>query len=389
MTTELLAVATPTEDVFDVELYYGTRELRWYQIAAVNQAADALEKGVKRILIVIPTGGGKTLTIAASMSNTRVRHALGVIGDRPLRVLFVAHNHRLLTQGEQTFVEDSNVEIILQSMASDIPQEVLDAGWDICILDEAHHEACMSFQYHIQNISGKPIIGLTATPDRADGCVIKFEVIIEPISREQAVKEGFLAETQLFSFVDAPEKDKVEIVTDMITKYHTLMGQTMVFLRTKKEVVIITNLLKSLGLSAVGILNQTAKELDRILNEFSEKKYQFLVNCNKINEGVDVKGCESVVLGRTYGSYPQLNQVIGRASRPDSDCKVWEIINPLSSSNLDTTVVVGTPKEHKLFYREGGEWIETKFDYSARHSSIMDPAEVAKLRLNTATFSHD
>lgn len=344
--------------------FYGEKQIRWYQIAARNQVAHSLEKGIKRILIVLPTGAGKTITIAASLSFPRIRKALGVNDNRPLRVLFIAHNHRLLTQAERTFAIDNNVELITQSIFSDIPECVLKQGWDVAILDESHHEACMSIQYQLETIGEKPIIGLTATPDRADGCLIKFESIIEPISRQQAVREGYLAPTKLYSFVDGSENDKTKIVKDILDSYIEQMGQTIVFMRTKKQAAAINNYINSLGYKSVFIDNQKPDQVDFILDQFSNKQYQFIVNCNKINEGIDVKHCESVLLGRTFGSYPQLNQVIGRASRPDSECRVWEIINPLSSYNLETTAIVGTPEIHKLIYRKNNQWVELDFDYT-------------------------
>lgn len=356
--------AEPEAAQFDEVELFGEKQVRWYQIAARNQVEQALEDGVKRILVVLPTGAGKTLTSGLIFNSRKIRRILGVNDDRKLRILFIAHKHRLLSQAEQTYAAAEGVELIIQSAFSDIPQEVLEAGWDIACIDEAHHEAMMTIQLQLENIGDIPIIGLTATPDRADGCLIKFEVIVAPISREQAVEEGWLAPTQLFSFVDAPEKDKTRILKDIFDVYAEDMGQTMVFVRTKKEVAIIHQYLIDLGYKSIAILNQTEKELDRILNDFSSGTYQFIVNCNKINEGVDVSNCESVVLGRQFGSYPQLNQVIGRAARPDSDCRVWELINPLSGYNLDTTVVVGTPELHKLIYRKGGKWVEELFDYT-------------------------
>jgi superfamily II DNA/RNA helicase len=177
------------------------------------------------------------------------------------------------------------------------------------------------------------------------------------------VAEGYLAPTNIHTFVDVPSKDKLEVLTDIFSNYAGQMGQTMVFVKTKKEVSAITLVLQTLGYIAVGVTDQSEKELNNTLEEFSEGAVQFIVNCNKINEGVDVKGCTDVVLGRQFGSYPQLNQVIGRAARPDSDCNVWELINPLSGRNLDTTVVVGTPEFHRLVNKEGGAWVERQFDY--------------------------
>jgi superfamily II DNA or RNA helicase len=344
------------------EEMFGDKSIRWYQTAAKNGVEQGLEDGAMRILVELPTGAGKTITSGLIFGSDRVRRALKIKGNRPLRLLFIAHKNRLLTQAERAYADASNIELILHSAFQPIPD---DLDWDITCIDEAHHEAMMSIQLQLDSIGDKPIIGLTATPDRADGCLIKFELIIAPISRQEAVDQGFLAPTRLHSFVDVPTKNKVPFLKQIFTEYGDQMGQTMVFVRTKKEVREITSFLSDLGYSAVSILDQNDKQTDLVLDRFSSSEIQFIVNCNKINEGVDVAGCTDVVLGRQFGSYPQLNQVIGRAARPDSDCNVWELVNPLSGANLDTTVVVGTPELHRLIYTRGGEWCEREFDYTS------------------------
>jgi superfamily II DNA or RNA helicase len=347
-------------------LMYGEREARWYQVAGLHAVEEALEQQIMRTLVVLPTGCGKTLTSGLIFSSIRVRKALGIPDGRPLRLLFVAHKHRLLTQAEQDFANAVNVEFIPHSAFSRLTDEQIQRGWDICCIDEAHHEAMSSIQYQLEKIGDRPIIGLTATPDRADGLLIKFEKIIEPISREDAVAQGYLAPTFLNSIVDTTARDKVPTLKSIINKYGHEMGRGMIFLRTKAEVRALNEWLVLSGYSSVAILDQSEAELNRILDDFSDGRYQFVVNCNKINEGVDVQGCDTVILGRTFGSYPQLNQVIGRAARPDSACNVWELINPLSGRNLDTTVVVGTPERHRLIFTRRGEFVEEEFDYVHR-----------------------
>lgn len=355
--------------VEDIEtVMYGDKEVRWYQLAAQHGVEDALESGAKRILVVQPTGCGKTLTSGLIFSSDRVRKALKVRKNQKLRLLFVAHKHRLLSQAEKAYADAANVEFIPWSAFQPIPLDLMESIHVTCI-DEAHHEAMMTIQYQLDNLGNKPIIGLTATPDRADGCLIKFEVIINPISREQAVAEGYLAPTYLNSILDTAAKDKVGITKMIIDEFIGDFGQTMMFFRTKKEVTEITNYLRKKGFNAVAITNQSEKELDDLLNMFSDGKIQFIVNCNKINEGVDVVGCTDVYLGRQFGSYPQLNQVIGRAARPDSDCNVWELINPLSPRNLDTTIVVGIPEQHRLISRRGGKFVEQNINYTVNHKS--------------------
>lgn len=348
----------------NVSEFYGDKELRWYQIAAVNEAIHCIEHGMKRILICLPTGAGKTITVMAALNHPHLRKILNVNGN--LRVLFIAHNHRLLSQAERTFISDSGIELILQSTQSSISEDIINQGWDITILDEAHHESVSSYQLKLEDLCNKPMVGLTATDIRADNFLLKFEHTINPISREQAVSEGYLSPTNLYSVITPPTKTKTDIIKDLLSTYHTNMDGTLIFMRTKKEVIDINNHLLSLGLKSIAVINQTKNELDDVLDEFEKGTYQFIVSCNKLGEGVDIKGCSCVVIGRTIGSLVYLNQLIGRAARPDCECHVYELINPLSKDNLDTTVITGTPNSHKLIFHRQGQFQEMMFDYTTR-----------------------
>ena len=340
------------------EVMFGDKTARWFQVAARNGVAQGLEDKISRILVVQPTGTGKTLSAALIFADERVHRALGVPIGQKAKILFIAHKSRLLTQAERAYAAASNFEIITQSAFSDLP---VDLDWDLCCIDEAHHEAMSSIQYQLEKLGDKPIVGLTATPDRADGCLIKFELIIEPISRQESVEQGMLAETEVYTFIGSSDKNKVPMIKRMIKNYGDNMDQTMIFVRTQAEVRELTSWINENGHTAVAILGQNDKECNKLIDSFGEGEFKFIVNCNKINEGVDVKGCSDVILGRTFGSYPQLNQVIGRAARPDCECRIWEIINPLSGRNLDTTVVVGTPASHKLISTKAGKFVEFEF----------------------------
>lgn len=319
---------------------------RWYQKSTVARTIKFLNDGFKRILIVLPTGAGKTHTSRMLFKSKTLREVLGV-HDRPLKLLFVTHKHRLSTQASRIYDKESNIIFIKQSVYSPIPQDVIDEGWDVTCVDEAHHEAMYSFQLLLDSIKQRPLIGLTATPNRKDGFLLKFQKIVCEISRKQAVEQGFLAKTFLNSIIDTGSLNKVPLIKELLNNYLQEFGQTIIFMRTKKEVEEITSFLNSKGVSAIGLLNQKEEELDQILDLFSEGHYQFIVNCQKINEGVDVKNCQHIILGRQYNSANEINQAVGRASRPDSDCNVWQLINP-TKNNLDTTDIVGEPESHRL-----------------------------------------
>lgn len=385
MTTDTTTIELTDESLIEL---FGDKEIRWYQTAARNQVEYILSNNPKsRIMIKAPTGSGKTMSSGIILLSHKVKEAIIGKVDRPLRVMFIAHKHRLLTQAERAFnvesgiytIDSTNIkqssmwvpnnkkssfkvqtEIYYQSAFSKLPDNV---EFDLVIIDEGHHEAMSTIQYHLEQLGEYPILALSATPDRADGFLIKFDHIVETITRDQAVEEGWLSPTNIHSFIDVSGKDKTKLLNDILEDYAHEMGQTMVFVKTKKEVTLITHKLKNLGYAAVGVLNQNNKETDNILDSFSEGKIQFIVNCMKISEGVDVKGCDTVLLGRQVGSYALLNQIIGRASRPDSSCHVYELINPLSASNLDTTVIVGEPETHRLVWKQAGKWVQRNFDY--------------------------
>ena len=59
------AVAEATKDNFE-EVIFGDKTARWFQVAARNGVASALERGINRILVVQPTGTGCLLYTSPS-----------------------------------------------------------------------------------------------------------------------------------------------------------------------------------------------------------------------------------------------------------------------------------------------------------------------------------
>lgn len=335
-----------------IELF-GDKEARWFQIAVRNQVYQALCEGHRRICVIQPTGSGKTISSGLILTSDDIRDFLGVADNEPLRVLFASHRHRLLTQAEATYAVEENIEIIPHSIMSQLPD---DLHFHLVVMDECHHEATLSFQMQLERVSRAPLIGLTATIDRADGRLCKFSKFIEPITREQAVRQGFLAESFIHTFAMAPTANQIESVSLMLDLAAPLMGQTMGFMRTKQEAMALHEHCKRLDIKSRLLVDISEAQLNRELRAFEDQEYQIAWSCMKLGEGVDVKGCRSVINGRRTRSRGLLNQLIGRASRNDSDCYIWESINPLSSDNLDATQIVGVPKEHHFWYQVRGEW---------------------------------
>ncbi|WP_137297234.1 helicase-related protein [Psychromonas sp. SP041] len=332
---------------------------RFYQANTVNSVADMLEQGFTRIGVKSPTGTGKTLITKLIALSTRVRNLLKIEPTKKIRVLYVSNKHRLNRQAEAEYRENSSVELILQSAMSSIPDEVMEKGWDITFLDESHHEAMHSIQKILTKMTSRPLIGFTADDQRGDGLLLKFERFHVAISEYDAARRGFTEKVGVNTVVDLGKNDKSELTIKLLEKYSTHMGNTIIFVRTEREARKIQRHLRyKMGLKA-GILDSRHKEddLDKALDKLSEGKIQFLVNCQKIGEGIDAENITDVVLARHFNSPAEKKQYIGRAIRPDSPCAVWEFTNPLVDSVVSRDVV-GLTKYERLISIKNNQWDE-------------------------------
>ncbi len=124
-------------------------------------------------------------------SAARAQTALGGVG-RSLRIecrrhVFVAHRDEILRQSQQVFQlvlrepgfgerlvagerpqAGRHVFASVQSLANRVDELDADA-FDVVIVDEFHHAAAASYERLLSRLQPRALLGLTATPERADG----------------------------------------------------------------------------------------------------------------------------------------------------------------------------------------------------------------------------
>ena len=357
---------------------------RDYQIKAANDAVTAIIGEARRTLLVSPTGSGKNHMTALILSNQRLRNYFGVADGEDLRVMYFAHKHELLQQGELEIGSVPGVKLITQSIFSDIPPEVLAEGWHFSIHDEAHHEPMMSFQEKLGYISDAQMLGLTATPERADKFSLKFDVVIVAISREEAVRLGYLAPATVHSVVDMGAMDKPELLGELVDGYGDRMERTLIYMKTKEQLYNVHRRLLAKGYRSVALVDVTKKQRDEIKRQFEDGELDFVVNCQMLDEGVDFKGVKGVIIGRGVQSGPLLNQIIGRAARIDEpECHIWQFVDPLKD-NLDACSIVGRDVDHHLYYIRGGAWHCERMSTAVMVDNNSETADATETETETA-----
>ncbi|MBF0102567.1 MAG: DEAD/DEAH box helicase family protein, partial [Desulfobacterales bacterium] len=183
-------------------------------------------------LLVLPTGGGKTLTAAQWLMRDYI--------DQNKKVLWIAHRHTLLDQAKESFqsnayknilkkrnsfnyriissihdqidhIEAEDDLLIVSSLISENGLNSLIKNWIgkniehlILVIDEAHHAIAKSYRQLITTIKKKVtnfhMIGLTATPSRTSqnqqGLLKKLfpDDIVYKIDLRTLIIRGILAE---------------------------------------------------------------------------------------------------------------------------------------------------------------------------------------------------
>lgn len=163
-------------------------ELRPYQQEAKDAIFTEWGNGIKKTLLVLPTGCGKTI-VFAKVAEECVRE-----GNR---VLILAHRGELLDQAADKIAKTTGLgcavekaentcigswfRIVVGSVQSLMREKRLgqfpEDYFDTIIIDEAHHSISESYQRVLQHFPEAEVLGVTATPDRGDmknlGTVLK------------------------------------------------------------------------------------------------------------------------------------------------------------------------------------------------------------------------
>lgn len=198
------------------EEYYsgvGAKPLRYYQSAAVNRAAEAIAAGKRRLLLVMATGTGKTLTAFHLMWRLRA-------AGRARRILFLVDRNVLADQALvndfQAFgpimtkvsggVADKSYEVYLalyQSLTNsgtgpDLYREFSRDFFDLVVVDECHRGSAAedsTWREVLEYFTSAIQVGLTATPkETAD--VSSSAYFGDPVytySLRDGIDDGFLA----------------------------------------------------------------------------------------------------------------------------------------------------------------------------------------------------
>ena len=317
-------------------------KLRPYQQQLIDDTRFQLQLGRKKVLIVLPTGGGKTVCfshIAESASKKGSRVCVLVhraeLLDQASRSMPVRHG--LIAAGRSMDLSHSVQIASVQTLARRLHQLPKDF-FQLLIVDEAHHTTAGTWAKVVEHFDSARLIGVTATPIRLDGRGLgeHYESMVVGPSAQWLTDNGFLSQAKVLAppgiqasglkkrmgDFDMKQAEGLlqegQAMGDCLTHYRQhLNGQTAIaFCCSVAHSQAVAGLFQANGVAAASIDGTMDVNHRRsLLASLGRGEIKVLTSCALIGEGVDVPSVGGCILLRPTSSVGLHLQMIGRCLR--------------------------------------------------------------------------
>ena len=333
--------------------------LRPLQARAHRALQQEFAAGHRRILLVAPTGFGKTVLLSFIVASHLAR--AGELG----RVVIVVHRTELIDQtvrklraaglthlgiiaagdtGDRTApVQVASVQTLLAR--GELPPATM------VVLDEAHHYVADRWKDIADHYADAITLGFTATPERGDGTPLGdiFETLVVAAQAHELMACGDLVPCD----VVAPPKKTRSLSMDPVEAHRKYAEgrPAVVFARGVKEGRELTDAFTAAGLPAGFVDGATAPDERRAtLQRFERGELAVLVNVFVLCEGWDCPPAAVCILARGCNSVATYLQMIGRVLRPSpATGKARALLIDLRGA----VFTHGLPDEGRVFSLEG------------------------------------
>lgn len=319
--------------------------LRHYQSQAISDLRLAYRDGARAPLLVLPTGGGKTIVMAEIMRSiaARGRSALVLVHRRELitqtshKLDLAGVKHGIIAAGHPATpgaIQIASVQTLARRPAA------IATSPDLILIDEAHHATAGSWTRVLGRWPDALRLGVTATPVRLDGRGLSavFDRLVHGPSVADLAFTGFLTGWKIyappvradlhrlarragdFAAGDCAERmDRPTVTGDAIEHYQRLAaGQRgIVFCCNVQHAEHVAAAFNAAGIPAATLLGSTDPlRRDATVASFACGELQILVTVDVVSEGFDIPAASCAILLRPTQSLGLYLQQVGRVLRP-------------------------------------------------------------------------
>jgi superfamily II DNA or RNA helicase len=334
----------------------------------------------------MPTGAGKTVAFVALIGrlgssalvlvhrDELVRQAVATIAkmypDIVVGVVQAERNEWDKTpDGRRPAVVVASVQSLHEKRLRQIPRD----RFKLLITDEAHHVAARTWAAVLDHFQTAFVLGVTATPERADGQGLADRFGREPLYHyplRQAIEDGYLARLTQYAvetradlngvrrrggdFVDSALARVVNtgarnrVVVEAYERYGE-PRRAIAFCVDVAHGEALAAAFEDAGIAAAAVTGTMPRgERRAVLAAFERGQIQVLTNCAVLTEGYDSPGIECILMARPTSSRPLYTQCIGRGLRTapgKADCLVLDFVDNAKKHKLVTALdLMGAPR---------------------------------------------
>lgn len=365
------ARAVQRQDKNEPQLLLPPVELRLepFQDQLLEQVAASRERGFHRNLLVAATGTGKT--VMAAVDYARLARRLP-----RARLLFVAHREELLDQALRTFRyalrqpafgekfvgghrprQWDHVFASIQSIGASGVDNLDPQHFDVVIVDEFHHAAAPSYDQLLQRLTPTELLGLTATPDRADGMPILHWFggrIAAELRLWDAIDQQRLAPFHYYGLHDGLDLravgwrrgrgyDTAEL-SNLVTGDQVLARRVIEqvsghvpdvqsmralgFCVSIDHAQFMAQQFRETGIAATAVTGQTPDQERRdALRQLADGELQAVFSVDLFNEGIDIPDVDTLLMLRPTDSATVFVQQLGRGLRRSPGKSVCTVLD--------------------------------------------------------------
>lgn len=338
-------------------------------------AAERAVHNRHRNLVVAATGTGKTVIAALDYRSLCSSEA-----DRPT-LLFVAHRREILEQSRRTYREVltdgsfgelyvggarperwQHVFASVQSLNSYGIDAIPPDAFDVVVIDEFHHAEAKSYRRLIDHLRPSELLGLTATPERADGADVRSFFggrMAAELRLWDALGADLLCPFHYFAVADGTDLRGVSWSrgryddAELSKLYTGNDARAAMVLRELRDKVLNLDSMRALGfcvsvdhaqymarvfseagVPATAVSGQTpTPERERTLEDLRRRRVNAVFAVDVFNEGLDLPDVDTVLFLRPTESATVFIQQLGRGLRRTRDKAVLTALDFVGHQN--------------------------------------------------------
>lgn len=355
--------------------------LRPFQATAVTEIRGAYMAGHRRVLFVLPTGGGKTFTFVyiaeqAAMRGNRVCilvHRQELVDQSSRSLHAIGCNHGIIASGYRQDLSHTVQVASVQTLARRLHTLPPDF-FHLLIVDEAHHAVAGIWAKVLAAMPRAHVLGVTATPERLDGRGLgdQFGTLIEGPDAGWLTEQGFLVPARIYAppgldlsgikrFDTRKGHDEAEqrlrqgqAMGDAVSHYRRTIaehhnGTAIAFCVSVAHADAVAEAFRAQGIAAAmldGSMDRGHRR--RLINDLGAGVLKVLTSCDIVSEGTDIPSVTGAILLRPTDSLGLHLQQVGRVLRPCPG-KEWAVIN----DHVGNTLRHGLPTDPRDWSLDG------------------------------------